>query len=67
MLRSKNAWAENVECTVLPAEMADVTPLLGGTFLRHFNYSISPDAGILTLTRIESPDKKTSSSKKRRR
>ncbi len=66
-LQIGNARAQNVECTVLPAEMAEVTPLLGGTFLRHFNYSISPDAGILTLTRIESPDKKRSSGKKRRR
>lgn len=45
----------NVECAVLPPEMADAPPLLGGTFLKNFNYKISPDQGRLTLSLISDP------------
>lgn len=45
----------NVECAVLPPEMADAPPLLGGTFLKNFNYKISPDQAKLTLSLINDP------------
>ncbi len=41
---------EDVVCAVMPIEMADAPPLLGGSFLQHFTYSIDPQQGILTLT-----------------
>ncbi len=47
---------ENVDCVVMPADMADAPPLLGGSFLRNFVYRVNPDAQRLVLSRLESTD-----------
>lgn len=46
--------AEDVECAVFPESSGDgVPPLLGGSFLKHFTYTLDPAAGALTLSRIK--------------
>lgn len=44
---------EGVECAVLPSQLRDAPPLLGGSFLRHFTYRIEPESQRLTLSQIE--------------
>lgn len=46
--------AENVDCIVLPEEMFDAPPLLGGTFLSHFAYKINHASGLLTMAQVKS-------------
>jgi len=60
--------ANDVECLIMPAELRDVPPLLGGAFINRFNYKMDPDTGKLTLTKLggeEEPKsaKKTSTKK----
>jgi clan AA aspartic protease (TIGR02281 family) len=43
----------DVPCVVLPPDKKGVDPLLGGSFLRHFLYEISPESGRLSLTRVD--------------
>lgn len=42
---------KNVECIVMPEELADSPLLLGGSFLNNFKYEV--DAGKLRLTRLD--------------
>src|SRR5208282_1009651 len=44
---------QNVECVVMPAEKGDVDPLLGQTFLKHFKVEFSPEAGKLSLKKLD--------------
>jgi len=44
---------ENVECAVLPAHLTHAEPLLGQSFLKHFNFKIDPASAKLVMTRIE--------------
>ena len=44
--------ATNVICVVVPPDLADAPPLLGGSFLKSFTYKLMPEAGKLTLSRI---------------
>ncbi len=44
---------QDVECTVMPADKKDVPPLLGQTFQKNFMIKFSPEAGSLTLSRVE--------------
>jgi clan AA aspartic protease (TIGR02281 family) len=43
----------NVECAVLPKEKGNVDPLLGQSFFKHFQVEFSPEAGRLSLKRLE--------------
>jgi aspartyl protease family protein len=47
---------KDVECLVMPPDKANVPPLLGQTFHRHFDYKFSADAGTLVLSKIDTPD-----------
>ncbi len=47
---------KDVACTIMPADKTNVPPLLGQTFQRNFLLKFSPDAGKLTLSRVETPD-----------
>jgi len=46
---------KNVTCVVMPKEKGEVAPLLGQSFLRHFDYKYTQGAGHLVLTKVE-PD-----------
>ncbi len=46
----------NVECAVMPAEKLDVDPLLGQTFFKHFKVEFSPEAGRLSLKKLDTGD-----------
>ena len=46
----------NVECAVMPADKQDVDPLLGQTFFKHFKVEFSPEAGRLSLKRLDTGD-----------
>jgi len=46
---------KNVVCAVLPKEKGEVSPLLGQSFLRHFDYKYAQGSGRLVLTKVE-PD-----------
>lgn len=48
---------QDVACVVLPLDLENAPALLGGSFLRHFNYRVDPDAKTLILTRISDPPK----------
>ena len=52
-LRVGRFTVKDVDCVVLSAEMSDAPALLGGSFLRHFTYTINHDANRLTLTRVK--------------
>lgn len=43
----------NVECAVMPAAKLNVDPLLGQTFFKHFKVEFSPEAGRLSLKRLD--------------
>ena len=43
---------EDVECTVLPAELTNAPPLLGMTFLGNYNCRLNTEAGTMTLTKV---------------
>ncbi|WP_165228640.1 retropepsin-like aspartic protease [Aquisphaera insulae] len=43
----------NVECAVMPEDKGDVDPLLGQSFFKHFNVDFRPDAGRLSLKRLQ--------------
>lgn len=46
--------AEDVECAVFPESSQDgVPPLLGGSFLKHFTYTLDPATGTLTLSQVK--------------
>jgi len=47
---------KDVACTVMPADKANVPPLLGQTFQRNFLLKFSPDSGKLVLSKVEDPD-----------
>ena len=40
----------------MPAEKGDVDPLLGQPFFKHFKVDFSPEAGRLTLKRLETTE-----------
>jgi clan AA aspartic protease (TIGR02281 family) len=46
----------NVECAVMPADKGNVDPLLGQSFFKHFKVEFNPDAGRLTLKRLETAE-----------
>ena len=48
----------NVKCVVFPESENDITPLLGGTFLKNFTYTIDPALEQLTLIK-ENLDEET--------
>jgi predicted aspartyl protease len=52
---------KNVVCAVLPEAKGDVPPLLGQSFLRHFDYKYAQGSGRLVLTKVE-PDQPASRS-----
>ncbi|HQR42313.1 MAG TPA: TIGR02281 family clan AA aspartic protease [Gemmatales bacterium] len=45
--------AKNVDCVVMPEDLPDSPPLLGGSFLNQFKYEIDADAGKLRLSRVD--------------
>jgi clan AA aspartic protease (TIGR02281 family) len=53
----------NVECAVMPSDKLDVDPLLGQTFFKHFKVEFSPEAGRLSLKKLDTgeaePEAKT--------
>jgi clan AA aspartic protease (TIGR02281 family) len=55
-LRVGKFTVKNVECMIMPAGKANVPPLLGQTFHRHFIYKFTPDAGRLVLAKVEEPE-----------
>jgi clan AA aspartic protease (TIGR02281 family) len=46
---------KDVTCVVMPKEKAEVTPLLGQSFLQRFDYKYTQGTGTLVLTKVE-PD-----------
>jgi aspartyl protease family protein len=44
---------ENVECAVMPAELAEAYPFLGLNFFKHFTFKIDNQEGKLILARVE--------------
>jgi predicted aspartyl protease len=46
---------QNVEAAVLPPELGDAEPLLGGSFLRNYAIRMNQAAGTLTLTKAKAP------------
>ncbi len=55
---------KDVSCMVMPAEKANVPPLLGQTFQKHFTFKFSAEAAKLTLSRVETPEAVTKSAAK---
>ncbi len=49
----------NVECVVFPEEEKNITPLLGGTFLKNFTYMIDPALEQLTLIKENLDEEET--------
>jgi len=49
----------NVECAIMPAEKGEIDPLLGQTFLKNFQVEYHPEAGKLTLKRVETGSSET--------
>jgi clan AA aspartic protease (TIGR02281 family) len=47
---------ENVECVVLGDDAPAAELLLGMSFLGHFEFKLNPDAGTLTMSRVEAAD-----------
>jgi clan AA aspartic protease (TIGR02281 family) len=47
---------KDVSCVVMPAEKANVPPLLGQSFQRNFTFKFNADAAQLTLSRVETPE-----------
>ncbi len=43
----------NVECAVMPADKGDVDPLLGQSFFKYFKVEFSPEAGKLSLKKLD--------------
>jgi aspartyl protease family protein len=54
-VRVGSLTAENVECTVMPADAKDVSGLLGGTFQRNFICNLDLQRRELSLTRLDDP------------
>ena len=48
---------EQVECAVMPPEMGNAEPLLGLSFLKHFNFKIDTAGGKLVMAKIEQGEK----------
>lgn len=44
---------ENVECAVMPPELAEAYPFLGMNFFKHFNFKIDNTAGKLSLAKVD--------------
>jgi len=44
---------KNVECAVMPPSKNDISPLLGGSFNKYFDYKIVPDSGKLVLSKVD--------------
>jgi clan AA aspartic protease (TIGR02281 family) len=57
----------NVSCVVMPADKGDSPPLLGQTFLQHFDYKYTQKTGRLVLTKVESDEPIRASGPKSRR
>jgi len=55
-LRVGKFTVKDVECLVMPAGKADVPPLLGQTFQRHFTSKFNAEAGQLTLSKVDTPE-----------
>jgi aspartyl protease family protein len=55
-LRLGKFTVNNVECIVMPEGKKNVPPLLGQTFQRFFSVHFSPEAGKLSLSKIETED-----------
>ncbi len=47
---------ENVECAVMPPNLKNAPPLLGGSFLKFFTYKLAPESSTLTLSKIGGPE-----------
>jgi clan AA aspartic protease (TIGR02281 family) len=46
---------KDVACAVLPGG-SDIPPLLGGSFLHHFTFKMTPGSGKLVLTKVETEE-----------
>ena len=57
----------NVECAVIPAGKGESPPLLGQSFLQHFDYKYTQRTGRLVLTKVESDEPIRASGPKLRR
>ncbi len=44
---------KDVECAVMPPSKMEVSPLLGGSFNKYFDYKIVPDSGKLVLSKVD--------------
>jgi aspartyl protease family protein len=55
-LRLGKFTVNNVECIVMPSGKKDVPPLLGQSFQKYFSVHFSPEAGKLSLSKIETED-----------
>lgn len=48
---------KNVDCVVMPEDLPESPPLLGGAFLNNFKYEIDADASKVRLTRLDGAGK----------
>jgi hypothetical protein len=53
----------NVACAVMPADKADIPLLLGQSFHRHFTYKFTPESGRLVLSKIETIEPSTTTTR----
>ncbi|WP_422931225.1 TIGR02281 family clan AA aspartic protease [Singulisphaera sp. PoT] len=44
---------KDVECAVMPPSKKEISPLLGGSFNKYFDYKIVPDSGKLILSKVD--------------
>jgi hypothetical protein len=63
-VRVSSFTVDNVECVVLPADLANAPALLAMTFLNNYNCRINTEAGTMTLTKVDTGGRTTSKSKK---
>jgi clan AA aspartic protease (TIGR02281 family) len=48
---------DHVECAVMPADLPNAEPLLGLSFLKHFNFKIDNSQGKLVMSRVDQVEK----------
>lgn len=65
MVRVGRFEVEHVECAVLSDKYPGAEPLLGMSFLGKFNFKIDPDAGKLTMTKVDESGKEAAAGRKK--
>lgn len=55
---------KDVECAVMPPSKMELSPLLGGTFNKYFDYKVIPESGKLILSKVETDPAETKAAPK---